>query len=348
MWAPLEARDDEWFGFRAWGFVGPDAVGELHAMIAGIEFTLRVGELGDVEIRQQLGRVFGHSGEEIDYAPSGLDELDARQVLLGILKTQVPGREKSRVSRAFEISAAQRDNRAVRPLDSRGYDRYVRLQEHPICDSADRAAGVSAAEGSPDPIVVGRLALEHPEGDVRAKAIRNPGCPADALAAAAARDSHAQVRMALLERDDLPSHALNDLVRELLLDARVSPWFAEMALTKRDFPEDYLARLVGRIQQQGPDARIRLAQAIHKGPPERRDWIHVQLLLPSRRIPSTRLLLEAVLAEEVAGGPRLEWLRKHESYKVRSLVAHFLGETPPQPDVRPSPAPARAHHPTPG
>ncbi len=68
----------------------------------------------------------------------------------------------------------------------------------------------------------------------------------------------------------------------------------------------------------GTQARILMAEAIHKAPAHRRDLIHLQLLRRARKIKSTLDLLDAVIGTDA---DRAAWLADREEWKIRDLMA---------------------------
>ncbi len=78
-------------------------------------------------------------------------------------------------------------------LDRHGGARWLRLGEHLFGESGDYQMSVAAATESENPSVLARLALSHPNAEIRRAAIANPALEPDVLAQAAANRDEAVI-----------------------------------------------------------------------------------------------------------------------------------------------------------
>ena len=217
-WAK-KRHGDGWDSYRRWGFSGPDEDGCLYAVSLNLQLSVRPGPLDSVElVAQRTGiRHMYTPGGDTHYGPRNLDDLDVRAFLLGVLEREAnSGRAREELDRHFAVSAEERDERAMSALDRQGGERWLRLDQYPICESADYEMAAAAAAHSVNPRVVARLAHLHPDGAIRRAALANPALETGELAAAAARRD-AAVSLALLEREDLPAQSTAQVVETLLL-----------------------------------------------------------------------------------------------------------------------------------
>lgn len=91
-----------------------------------------------------------------------------------------------------------------------------------------------------------------------------------------------------------------------------------VALKRPDFPHEHLGTAVPRISGGGTPARIELARQIHEAPADRRDAVHLQLLMSARKVKSTAELIDAVIGQD---DDRARWLEDCADRKILSLLA---------------------------
>jgi hypothetical protein len=316
---------DSWDSYRRWGFSGPDEDGCLYAVILNLQLSVRPGPIDSVElIAQRTGiRHVYTPGGDTHYGPRNLDDLDARSFLLRILRREThSGRAREALDRQFAVSAEERDGRAMSALERQGGVRWLRLDQHLICESADYEMAVAAAAHSGSPWVLARLAHSHPDCAIRSAALANPALEPGELAAAAARRD-AAVSQALLERADLSAESTIQVVETLLLAGSLEHHTAYAALKRPNFPDHLLDTVITRIAATGTSARVALAESIHEAPPHRRDAVHVQLLRGARKIKSTAELIDAAVGNDEA---RAEWFANSPEWKIRDLMAWRNGQ----------------------
>ena len=315
-------REDGWDSYRRWGFVGPDENGRLYAVILNVQLSVQRGPLDAIElVAQRSGiRHMYAPGGDTHFGPQGLDELDARAFLLRILRREVQtGQARDALDRHFAISARERDERALSALEQGGGNRWLRLAQHPIADSADHQMALASAAESEAPSVVAALARSHPDAEIRRTAIKNPRLdPSDLTKLAAERDH--SLCLALLEREDLPAESAAQVVETLLLAGSLDHHAMRAALKRPDIPERLLETAVTRIAAEGTPARLDLAREMHAAPAHRRDAVHTQLLQGARKIKSTAELIEAIIGDDER---RVDWLSEDPSQRVRALMGWF-------------------------
>ena len=326
-WERPANRGDGWDGYRRWGFRS-DGGAQMRAWIFGVELTAERHYLGAIQVSSisaPSALTMGFGGASTDYWPLDMDALDVRQCLLELL-TQVRSHgDQRRIEEALAIPGAERDAAVLASIRNGTHGEFLRVGDHAIGRTAGYELAREAAERSADLEVLDALAHHPFDMWIRVLALQNPHCP-DATLLVAARNHLSPY--ALVRREDLPAGALEDVVRNLLMDVSLDHHAAITALLRSDFPEQYVDRVVGRIHEAGPEARKWLAERVHDADPALRDRVHLHLIEGSKRIPSTAALLEAVLGSGEGKAQRLAWLRGHGSYKVRAILEHFLPETP--------------------
>ena len=315
---PESSAGEFWAGFRRWGFRGPDSEGRIHGRLLLEEVVLEPDRFWCTLMVK--GQVEGFPIGREQKIPLGLDELDAREVLFKFMGSTSRREQRVKGVELFEVSAHERDERAVRSCSS--YDPYISIDIEDsdahlyITRSADATMSRAAACESSDVELIGQLALEHPDYEVRGLALGNAVCPEQVrFEAAEVRDVH--VRNALLSLPELSARTTLRLVNSILQAGRFERWSAMKLIVRQTVSDPLADDLYDRIFQEGTDARMQMAAELHKAPPERRDLLHVRLLANLRAIKSTQDVVAEVVGHERDAEERLKWLGECDNYVVR-------------------------------
>lgn len=328
---------------RSAGFIGPMSDGSMFAWFfgtrveaspQGASFTVKTFCPGE--------RFFVLPSDPM-VLPGDLDPLQIREAVLSEVKGTVSWAWGKRLESLLHPPIAVATARAIQTLDRGTYAQFPDWDEllergarniSTRMDSCERTAAHVAASQSTDGSVIGRLALEHPEPEIRVAAVANAHCPDEVLLRVAERDTSGRVRHTLLERDTLPAGVIDALALSVLTNGPLNVQQATEIFLREDCPTRFEQALLDRAYQAEPQFRLGAAQRAHDAPPDRRDLLHARFLAGARRIPHTVELIDAVLGDEgLANHERISWLLEHPDRRVARIAQHYLGRQLP-PDGR--------------
>ncbi|EOM74974.1 hypothetical protein [Rhodococcus rhodnii] len=185
-----------------------------------------------------------------------------------------------------------------------------------------RRAALMVARDCHDTDLVGWLALEHPDDDVRREACANLMCPLPVLLELSADPATVEW---LLARIHLPTPVMARIVdvetRRYLLSPEPRMFRRRLlALAIHDAcPSDRVPALVGHATTGDHALKVAAAHAVWNAPHVKRDDVHLQLLIGARRSDRSRELVEAITRGSSA---RLDWLETQGAHCAMLVADH--------------------------
>lgn len=323
--------------YRAAGFGGPRADGSMVRELLERGIFVRQHSAGALAVDFATRVRDLNWTERDDYVvPEEWGLEDVRHMLWDRLEP------RPQQLRDLEVSLVESEARTRRILDSGAYIRSVHQGVEPrfrplrlwFGESLDRRCSNVASTKSSDPVLLTRIAMDHPDTDIRINAIENEALPASAQLALA-NDLAGWMSCTLPQRDDVQTETVEAIAARAVSGTFSGPGDLGRIMSVAVHPlcpEGLLPVLVERIRMSGTDARVATAGRARELPADRRHFIYNELLKRARVGAASARLLDMIMGAEPSDSdpPRaahtevnadeVDWLLSHSERNIQRLA----------------------------